>query len=75
MSVEMMMGSSLSTNNEIKDDDSRGKRKLAELRAAKIVVATAGAFEHALCKVSVLCHSPGVSFRSRSIFVLSSTAR
>lgn len=44
-------GESSPGRDESETDDSRVKGKLVKLRAAKIVVATAGAFEHAMCKV------------------------
>lgn len=60
VSVGMMVGSSFIVASDKKVDDSherkklddrRAREKLDALRRAKIVVATAGAFEHAMCKV------------------------
>lgn len=48
--VEMLVGSSLQAGME--GDANRGMLKLTDVRSAKVVVATAGAFEHAMCKVS-----------------------
>lgn len=51
--VEMLVGSSLAMygSSGSRDGVDRGKEKLERLRAASIVVATAGAFEHCMCKV------------------------
>lgn len=40
------MGATLAKTNK-----EHGNTKLLEVRSAKIIVATAGAFEHAMCKV------------------------
>ncbi|CAM9520022.1 unnamed protein product, partial [Hapterophycus canaliculatus] len=50
--VEMLVGSSLAMygGSGAPDGVDRGKEKLDRLRAASIVVATAGAFEHCMCK-------------------------
>ncbi|CAM9621477.1 unnamed protein product [Scytosiphon promiscuus] len=50
--VEMLVGSSLAMygSSGTRDGVDRGKEKLERLRAASIVVATAGAFEHCMCK-------------------------
>lgn len=45
----MLVGSSLQAGNE--GDGNRGLMKLVDVREAKVVVSTAGAFEHAMCKV------------------------
>lgn len=45
------MGSSLVPPGGIGGKNDYAKRKLDDLRAARVVVATAGAFEHALLKV------------------------
>lgn len=45
--VEMLVGSTFAK----KADNDHQNMKLLEVRSAKIIVATAGAFEHAMCKV------------------------
>lgn len=49
-SIELMVGSSLAPGK----DEVRFNQRIADVRAARVVVATAGAFEHAMCKVTVV---------------------
>lgn len=56
MPVQMMVGSSFNK----KSRGGRGDKSLVDVLAAKIVVATAGAFEHAMCRVRIpSCPMPG----------------
>ena len=50
-SVEMMVGSSMPLMGGNDAEERRAQQRLADIRAASVVVATAGAFEHAMLKV------------------------
>lgn len=52
--IELMVGSSLAPGK----DEVRFIQRIADVRAAGVVVATAGAFEHAMCKVTVVYCCP-----------------
>lgn len=47
LDVELMIGSTLA----MKREGTSGLERLNDVRRANVIVATAGAFEHAMCKV------------------------